>query len=218
MSGPDLDKVTKELFDAARSEQPSPARKGAILDEVLREGGGPGGGARPLSRWMKWAGFGLLLLLAGLFAFSQRGEEAVLVPVTGPAVVAVPPAVVPPVAPREVTPPPEPVIETPPPPVVSEPPKPPPEEPDLLAAEVRLVDEARGKLLDSPLEALKVLERHRRRFPKGALKVEADLVRVEALLRSGRRDEAGKVSKKLISADPNGPVAARAQRLMESLP
>ncbi len=53
---------------------------------------------------------------------------------------------------------------------------------DRLAAEMRLVVEARDSLPDGPAEALALLDQHRARFPDGALVEEREALAIEALL------------------------------------
>jgi len=235
MSEPDdLDKLTEELNAAARSERPTDERKAAILEAILRKGGPRGGGGLPKAVGAVLSA--LVLLLFGGLAWRglQSTEEA---PTTEPRVIPTsvsptgggsttapivppppPPDLVEPLTPPEVAPePPRP--PEPPPEVVKRPvPGPVPEEPDALAKEVRLVDAARASLLGDPRGALALLERHRREFPKGALRVEADLVRLEAHLRAGERSKAQSIVDRLTRGAPEGPVAARARRLFEEIP
>lgn len=234
MSEPDLDKLTSELFDAARAERPSDEKKRAILEAVERAGpAGPGTGARPLSRWVRWGGFAVLV---GLGALALWGFDEARVEPAPPQAVAEParppepvePRLEAPVAPQveaQVEPQVEPQVpaEAPSdpsaePPSPRRPGRPAVAEVDALAAEVQLVDAARGALSVEPAAALKTLDAYRQRFPRGSLRVEADLVRLEALLRAGRRGEAERLAKRLIASDPGAPVAARAQRLLEGSP
>lgn len=224
----DLDKLTEELHAAARAERPSDARKEAILERVLgKSRGGSGGGRRMIGPLVV-----LALLIGGVAAWRTRGtsspvppERTPVAPISEaprpePAPVArsdpqPPPAELPAEAAR---PPDDPVASPQPSPV--EPPKPrrPVDEPDLLAKEVALLDAARAALSNDPQSTLSILEQHRRDFPKGALRVEADLVRIEALLRAGDRRRAEQIASRLIKTDPTGPVAARARRLLEGQP
>ncbi len=60
-----------------------------------------------------------------------------------------------------------------------------------LAAERRLLDEARSALLaGEPARAVERLDRHRVHFPDGLLVEERDAMRVEALVKASRYDEA----------------------------
>lgn len=234
MSGErDLDKLTDELMAAAKREAPSDAVKERVLKAVLDEG--PGGGARPLSRWMKWVG-GLSLLALGLFGWLARGagapppialaeidaRETIRPPPLPPPTVPDAPTVAPPLAdpPALVenaeapTPPPL----TDPSPRKRAPPKaPPPAEDDALARELALLDVARTEVSSAPTRALATLQEHARRFPKGALGTEADLLRVEALVKAGRRAEAVRLGQRLTARGTTGPLAERVQRLLEGI-
>lgn len=86
---------------------------------------------------------------------------------------------------------------------------------DALARELALLDEARLQLAKEPRAALTTLERHRAQFPRGALKLEADLLRVEAQLKLGRRAEATRLAEALKKADTEGLVHDRLERLFE---
>jgi hypothetical protein len=234
MSEPDdLDKLTEELNAAARSERPTDERKAAILEAIIGKGGPRGGGGPPKTLAAVVAA--LVLVLLGGLAWRERSspmgppsEDPSVIPTTvmatgGGSTAAPlvqpppPPARVEPAVPSEVAPeppppepPPEVVKRTVPPPVL--------EEPDALAKEVRLVDAARAELPADPRSALALLERHRREFPKGALRVEAELVRLEAHLRAGERSKAQAIIDRLTRGAPEGPVAARARRLFEEIP
>lgn len=231
----DLDKLTEELLAAAKTEQPSDAVKDRVLAAVLEEPPA-GDSARATSRRMWWIG-GLSLLAIGVGVGVGSGalrEEPVPVPPVvvveaprpPPAPVNVePPPVEAPVPQPAPTPEPAPVEPpAPPPPIASKKPKQPPPTPtpdpieediDQLAREVALLDEARSTLTSAPTKALDVLERHAREFPTGALRSEADLLRLEALVKAERRSEASKLAKRLSAQHPSGPVAERIQRILE---
>jgi outer membrane protein assembly factor BamD (BamD/ComL family) len=53
-----------------------------------------------------------------------------------------------------------------------------------------------------PEQALRELSELREQFPEGALAKEAELVRIEAYLRLGRRADAEALGQKLISNEP----------------
>lgn len=59
-------------------------------------------------------------------------------------------------------------------------------------SEVALLDQARGSLATNPARALALTEEHRRRFPKGALSQEREVIAIEALKKLGRGTEAKK--------------------------
>lgn len=89
---------------------------------------------------------------------------------------------------------------------------------DALARELALLDDARVQVTHEPKTALATLDRHRTAFPRGALKLEADVLRVEALLRLGRRADAMRLATSLEKADREGLVQDRLKRLMEQHP
>lgn len=59
-------------------------------------------------------------------------------------------------------------------------------------SEVALLDQARSSLASNPTRALALTEEHRRRFPKGALSQEREVIAIEALKKLGRGSEAKK--------------------------
>lgn len=87
------------------------------------------------------------------------------------------------------------------------------EEVDTLAAELKLLDEARGALKADPGRTLAVLDRYAKKFPRGSLELEASLVRVEALFALGRRAEGQKLVEKLRKRDSGGLLKERLERL-----
>lgn len=234
MSERDLDKVEAELFEAARDERPTEATKQRVLEALLNEPKG-GSGARATSKWTWWVGL-LSMLVAGIVGVRvlSRAEPPVEpdVPVRAEPPGATPPPLVdstprtPPVTPtaEPVAPAGEPVVEAQPVPAPPAPEvKPPrpvprvnaPEPEDDLARELALLDEARREVASAPDRALVVLERHRRQFPRGSLKTEAELLRLEALVHAGRREEARVLGAKLAGRDGAGPLAERVNRLLE---
>ena len=86
---------------------------------------------------------------------------------------------------------------------------------DSLARELMMLDEAKGLIGTDAAAALQALNRHRGAFPRGALKVEADLLRVEVLLKLNRRADAEKLAARLRAGDTEGLVRERLQRLLE---
>lgn len=90
-----------------------------------------------------------------------------------------------------------------------------PVSPDPLHDEVRCLDEARAKLARGDAAgALVSLDKHDREFPRGLLGAEADMLRVEALVKAGRGDEARARGERLLAREPNGPHAKRLRTLL----
>ena len=61
---------------------------------------------------------------------------------------------------------------------------------DLLAEEVRLLQEAKALVKQSPSAALAKTREHAQRFPNGTLSLEREMVAVEALVAAGRMQDA----------------------------
>ncbi len=61
---------------------------------------------------------------------------------------------------------------------------------------------------------LTLLRDYDARFPDGALRSEATMLRIEALIATGRRDEAARLGRSVIDRDPDGPYVARIRSLL----
>ncbi len=86
---------------------------------------------------------------------------------------------------------------------------------DSLARELALIDGARTSLRRSaPKEALVVLDAYAKQFPKGALRSEAMLVKVEALVSEGRRQEAEALARPFLDARKDELLARRLEKLL----
>ena len=87
--------------------------------------------------------------------------------------------------------------------------------PSEVTAELRLLDEARGHLRAGHTTAcLEALSRYDASHPKGALALEARVLRAEALVRAGRTEEGQKVARRILDESPKGPHTARLERLL----
>lgn len=87
--------------------------------------------------------------------------------------------------------------------------------PSTLGEETQALDGARHALaVGQAREALGALDAYRAKWPKGALRAEAALLRVDALLRSGNRPAAEREAHALISAAPASRYATRARALL----
>ncbi len=90
---------------------------------------------------------------------------------------------------------------------------------DGLAAEVRLLDEARSALSSgASTRALGLLAQHQRQYPRSRLANEAFVMRLDALSRSGQRDRARQLASAYLARRPNAPHAARIRRLVGLAP
>jgi hypothetical protein len=89
------------------------------------------------------------------------------------------------------------------------------EKPSEVTAELRLLDEARGYLrAGNATASLEALSRYDASHPKGALALEARVLRAEALVRAGRTEEGQKVARRILDESPKGPHTARLERLL----
>jgi outer membrane biosynthesis protein TonB len=134
--------------------------------------------------------------------------------VTKPATASVPES------PPEPPPSPEPVTEAPAEPPVTEAPAPPPIRVDArrLAAEVALLDRARGALKRrDTTTALAALDQHRRDFHDGALVAEAEVVRIEALIQAKDHAAARAQAQSFLARFPKSPLVRRVRSLVENL-
>ncbi len=87
--------------------------------------------------------------------------------------------------------------------------------PSEVTEELRLLDEARGHLRAGNTTAcLEALNRYDASYPKGALALEARVLRAEALVRAGRTDEGQKIARRILDESPKGPHTARLERLL----
>jgi hypothetical protein len=83
-----------------------------------------------------------------------------------------------------------------------------------LAEEVALVDAARAALTRSDATtALALTVRHGAEYPKGALILDVAVLRIRALLMTGRRAEAEREARRVVAVHPTGPYAARIQEI-----
>jgi TolA-binding protein len=90
-----------------------------------------------------------------------------------------------------------------------------PPTPAVLDAEIALLDAARDAVAaHDPNRALRLLDEHGVRFPKGQLSQEATYVRVKALLERGSRAEAELTSQRFLAAHPDSPHAKRIRALL----
>jgi type IV secretory pathway VirB10-like protein len=122
-------------------------------------------------------------VVAGAIWLSSERDAPQVPSVTPPGV----PAVSPPPAES-----PEPTAE--PPPVVQTPSAAnPPAQPKTSGpSEAALLQQAQAALKSDPARSLSLTQEHRRRFPKGALAQEREVIAIDALSRLGRSGEAGK--------------------------
>jgi TolA-binding protein len=86
-----------------------------------------------------------------------------------------------------------------------------------LREEIQLLDRARAAVrAGEPNEALSLLAKYDRRYPRGQFRQEAQVIRVEALEQSGRKKAAVELGKKFVAAHPESPHVERVERVTGS--
>lgn len=164
-----------------------------------------------MKAWFGVALLGLFVLLGAMWWLSS-GDEASLPPTQAEADQQPPPQGPPPPpqerefdlpSPEEPSPPASAIVEAAPAAPSGQLTRPPRPGLDLeaLARETALVERARVEVKEDPETALKSLLEHEQRFPAPELRIEAELVRVEALLRLGQREQAETLGRKLTAYD-----------------
>jgi hypothetical protein len=84
-----------------------------------------------------------------------------------------------------------------------------------LGEQVLEVDRARRSLAGGdPADALRRIDAYEARFARGALRDEAEVLRVEALLGAGDRAAATRAADRFLAAHPDSPHAARVRALI----
>lgn len=84
-----------------------------------------------------------------------------------------------------------------------------------LGAEIKALDGARAAMnAGAPESALRELDAYDRAFPQGALKQEASLLRIDALMRAGRTAEARSLGHALLAEHPSTPHRKRILTLL----
>jgi hypothetical protein len=227
----DLTSETRALLDLARGGDALPRAHRSVLRRRLA---GALGLAAPLAISTSaaasvalWVARGLAVIgTAGVVHVAAHGGIASMrsehVSPAPRATVVVQPVVPAPTVTPSALPPPPPSASAP-----LEPPPPPPPAPsalvharpraapapalaDALTDEVRLVADARGALESGDgARALSLLAEHDRRFAAGVLSPEAEALRVEALCRVGRTDEAQVQAARFTDRHPGSPLARR---------
>jgi len=86
-----------------------------------------------------------------------------------------------------------------------------------LAEESVLVARARTNLAPRPAAALDAVEDHARRFPRGELAAEREYLRVSALRRLGRNDEARTRGQRYLTAFPTSPYTSAVRTILTEL-
>jgi len=83
-----------------------------------------------------------------------------------------------------------------------------------LRDEIRLLDQARAAVrAGNGSEALALLGKYNRRYPRGQFRQEAQVLRVEALEQSGQKEAAAELGKQFVAAHPESPHVERVERV-----
>jgi len=86
-----------------------------------------------------------------------------------------------------------------------------------LSPELVCLDLARRAIAArEPARALDILDDYDTRFPEGALRSEATMLRIEALIAAGRRPDAARLGAAVLASAPDSPYAARVRSLIGS--
>jgi hypothetical protein len=86
-----------------------------------------------------------------------------------------------------------------------------------LAAELQLLESARNALSSArPAAADRVLDEYARRFPDGQLRLEADLLRIDAAVAQGQRAQGQALARRLLSQAGAGRYREHLRHLLES--
>jgi len=84
-----------------------------------------------------------------------------------------------------------------------------------LSGQIASIDRARDALRSGDAaEAVRRLDAYDHDFPGGILAQEATMLRLEALLRQGKRAEAQRLADRLLASNPTSPYAARVRALL----
>jgi hypothetical protein len=99
------------------------------------------------------------------------------------------------------------------PPAVSAAPEPAPRV-EGLQQEIQLLEEARRKVASDPAQAERVLLEHEARFGNGQLRIERELLLIDAWVRLGRRDEAEARARVLRAGAPTSLYGERLEQIL----
>jgi hypothetical protein len=84
-------------------------------------------------------------------------------------------------------------------------------------AEMSLLREASGAIASNPARALALVDEAERRFARGTLAQERDVIRVQALVAAGRRDEALQRARTLLARTPSSAHRPRLEQILPEL-
>jgi hypothetical protein len=204
----------EKLLRSAAADEPSAQALGRLRARLAPQlGAAPRAGSLP--RWPLGAGIGIVAIAAlGVWLAANRAAPPAA-PEARTSIAAPPRLAAPQPAPRPAT-------SVPRAPAVPEPERPRAARPapasaaarDDLAEEVRILRAAEQSLASSPGESLRLGEEHRRRFPRGTLAQEREVVAIDALVRLGRMDAARTRAERFGQSYPGSSHAARVEALV----
>lgn len=88
-----------------------------------------------------------------------------------------------------------------------------PSERSSVKAELALLEQVRSSLRQgNPSAALQTLSRYGQRHPRGNMRLEAEVLRVESLAAAGRTSEAARLAERVLAGNPKSVVAGRLRR------
>jgi len=83
-------------------------------------------------------------------------------------------------------------------------------------AEAQLLDRAQRVLDTNPSKALGLVREHAQRFPRGKMRLEREVLRIDALARAGRREAAAAAARRFLAQNPGSAYQERIQALLQS--
>ncbi len=81
-----------------------------------------------------------------------------------------------------------------------------------------MIGRARSTLGSSPADTLAAVDDHARKFPRGALVSEREYLRISALRKLGRTDEAKTFAKRYVTSFPSSPQTPTVKKFLEESP
>jgi len=219
-----------DLFRAARKPETLPSAIDARqLAKLTALGALP---AAPLSKALPWLLAGGTVVLAGALALVTQGEKAPRPAPSPPSATSAAAAVhpgstaeAPPESPtpseaeRQFPPVPAPAVSAMP-AVPARAARPVPAEApsvsgDALAGEAKLLNEAHAVMASDPDRALAIAGEHAKRYPRGQLAAERELIRVQALVKLGRTAEAEARARALRKSTPSSIYGERLDTILK---
>jgi hypothetical protein len=206
-AGGDVPEELRELFRSAAKPQPLTPALGAMLSS--RVAGMAAAAPTPvLVKALPWL-LGGAVALGGVAAYrSGHVEPAEPAPRAAAPALALAPE---PPAPPPAAEPPSHAVATRPAASVRGPVQ---HEADGLVGEERLLNEAHEALAASPKRALALAHTHAKRYPRGQLVAERELIMIEALVELGRRREAEALGRDLRETAPNNIYEERLDQIL----